>query len=72
MFFFATISAALLVANAVRSSSHDQCNGNKQNLLIPKSYDKDVPDTFETGNATKVRIKYGIKQIRKVREERWE
>ena len=52
------------------SSSDKQCNGNKQNLSIPKGYDKDVPDAFESGNATQVRIKYGIKQLRKVIETR--
>ena len=70
MFFHATINAALLLANAVNSISFDQCVGNKQNLFVPESYDKDVPDAYMTGNVTKVYIKYGIKQLRKVVEER--
>ena len=58
------------MTKVVECTSYDQCNGNKQNLSIPKDYDKDVPDAFENGNATEVRIKYGLKQLRKVTERR--
>ena len=68
--FFATVIAALLVADEVKSSGYDQCNGNKQSIVVPKGYDKDVPDAFETGNATGVHVKYGIKHLREVKEER--
>ena len=68
--FFATVSAALLVANSVKSNGYDQCNGNKQNVVIPQGYDKDVPDAIGTGNATEIGIKYGIRQLRMVNEER--
>ena len=53
-----------------QSRAYDHCSGNKQNVVVPQSYDKDVPDTFETGNATEVRVAYGIKHLRKVSEER--
>ena len=70
MFLFAKVSVALLLVNTVKSSGYDQCNGNKQSIVVPKGYDKDVPDAFETGNATGVHVKYGIKQLREVKEER--
>ena len=70
MLNFANIGALILVTKVVECTSYNQCNGNKQNLSFPKGYDKDVPDAFETGNATEVRIKYGLKQLRKVIEKR--
>ena len=70
MLALAKIGALILVSKVVECTSYNQCNGNKQNLSIPKGYDKDVPNAFESGNATQVRIKYGIKQLRKVIETR--
>ena len=70
MLTIVNICFSLFFAIGVECTSYNQCNGNKQNLSISKGYDKDVPDTFETGNATEVRIKYGIKQLRKVIEKR--
>ena len=70
MLALAKIGALILVSKVVECTSYKQCNGNKQNLSTPKGYDMDVPDAFESGNATQVRIKYGIKQLRKVIETR--
>ena len=70
MLALAKIAALILVSKVVKCTSYNQCNGNKQNLSIPKGYDKGVPDTLESGNATQVRIKYGIKQLRRVIETR--
>ena len=60
----------LFVTNLGQSSAFNQCRGNKQNIMVPQSYDKDVPDASQTGNATEVHLAYGIKHLRKVSEER--
>ena len=53
-----------------QSRAYDQCRGNKQNVMVPQGYDKDVPDASSTGNATDVHVAYGIKHLRKISEAR--
>ena len=70
----ANMRAMLLFAIVVlffgQSRAYNQCSGNKQNVVVPQSYDRDVPDASQTGNATEVGVAYGIKHLRKVSEER--
>ena len=52
------------------SIAHDSCRGNKQILVIPQGYDKDVPDSFQTENITDVEFDFTINRLRDVDEER--
>ena len=60
----------LFLTNLGQSRAFNQCKGNKQNIVVPPSYDKGVPNASQTGNATEVSVAYGIKHLRKVSEER--
>ena len=52
------------------SHAYDSCRGDKQILVIPEGYDKDVPDSFQTENITCVHFDYTIQRLRGVNEER--
>ena len=52
--------------------AYDSCKGNKQTLVIPDEYDKDVPDSFQTEYITQVRFDYIIQRLRGVNEDRYE
>ena len=40
---------AIVVLFFGQSRAYNQCSGNKQNVVVPQSYDKDVPDASQTG-----------------------
>ena len=52
--------------------AYDSCKGNKQTLVIPDEYDKDVPDSFLTEYITQVAFDYRIQHLRGVNEDRYE
>ena len=52
--------------------AYDSCKGNKQTLVIPDKYDKDVPDSFQTEYTTQVHFDYRIQRLRGVNEDRYE
>ena len=49
--------------------SYDSCKGNRQTLVIPRGYDKDVPDSYETDIATLVEFGIYIVHLRGVNEK---
>ena len=45
------------------------CKSDKQTLLIPDDYDKNVPDASQTGNITIVWFDYKIQRLKDVKEK---
>ena len=64
------LTLAWILGNCGLSYAYNSCRGNKQTLVIPDDYDKDVPDSFQTENITQVGINYRIQRLRGVNEER--
>ena len=79
MFFPSLLTVSWILGNCGLSfASHDShdhmvydsCRGNKQSIVIPEDYDKDMPDTFLAENITQVQFDYRIQRLRGVNEER--
>ena len=66
------LNFTLILGHLGLSIAYDSCKGNKQKLVIPKGYDKDVPDSFQTEDITLVEFDYRIQRLRGVNEERYE
>ena len=49
----------------------EKCPGFQHNVLIPEDYVKHLPDSQYTGNVTRLRFGFDIKQIMEVKEERY-
>ena len=66
------LNFTLILGHLGLSIAYDFCKGNKQKLVIPEGYDKDVPDSFHTDHITQVQFDYRIQRLRGVNEDRYE
>ena len=62
-----TLVLGILLGNARAEMSYEQCQGNRQNVVVPDGYDKGVPDM---DNITKVFFEFEITQLKSVKEDR--
>ena len=59
IFYFVTLARA------------EKCPGFGQHVVIPPNYNKLVPDAHHTGNVSEVQFWFWIKQIKMVKEDRY-
>ena len=62
-----TLVLGILLGNARAEMSYEQCQGNRQDLVVPAGYDKGVPDP---DYITEVHFHFDITQLKSVKEDR--
>ena len=62
-----TLVLGILLGNARAEMSYEQCQGNRQDVVVPDGYDKGVPDIR---NVTEVHFHFDITQLKSVKEDR--
>ena len=71
IFFSYTTVITCAFLSCELSFAYDSCKGNKQTVVIPDNYDKDVPDSYQTGNTTYVRLGIYISRLKNINEDRY-